>query len=386
MAIATEADRRRRRGILGAVLCITVFGFGQSISFPLLTLTMESRGITPAMIGVNTAMQALAMLIAGPFLARAVARAGLPLFLGVGTVAAVLCVLAFAVTADFILWTAIRMVYGVAAGMLYFGSELWIVSLADPRRRGRTIALYAISLSVGFALGPVVLSRIGVSGMLPFIVTAIACGLAAVPAWMARGAAPDDLGEGHGGPALGFFRSDPTILFAIVLFGAIESGVLGLIPVWGVATGLTPERAALLLAVVGFGNVAFQWPLGAVADRVDRRLALTGCALVCVVSAVLLPFVAGTGWPLWTVLFCLGGISVGLYTVALSELGARYRGAALAEANGAIVLGYGMGMLLGPPLAGAAMEAWRPHGLALALGVFALAYLALAVRRMAQSA
>jgi MFS family permease len=77
-------------------------------------------------------------------------------------------------------------------------------------------------------------------------------------------------------------------------------------------------------------------------------------------------------------LFIYGGAVVGLYTVGLTLLGQRFRGADLAAANSAFVLMYSTGALLGPPLSGLAMDLWNPHGLIAAMGGMCAIYLLIA--------
>jgi MFS family permease len=156
---------------------------------------------------------------------------------------------------------------------------------------------------------------------------------------------------------------------------------MALLPVWGVKSGLGADASAFLVSTLVLGNVALQLPLGALADRLNRRAMLVGCALVSVAAAVALPMLSGGGWMLWAVLFGWGGIAAGLYTIALIELGSRHRGQALVSANAAVLVSYGIGALAGPLVAGAAMDVIEPHGLSLALAAMALAYIVLAVRR-----
>jgi MFS family permease len=69
-----------------------------------------------------------------------------------------------------------------------------------------------------------------------------------------------------------------------------------------------------------------------------------------------LPVVFGT-------LFVWGGVAAGIYPVALSMAGDRFRGADLVTVNAAIIMAYGLGALVGPALGGAAMDASNPQGL-----------------------
>ena len=58
-----------------------------------------------------------------------------------------------------------------------------------------------------------------------------------------------------------------------------------------------------------------------------------------------------------------GGVASGIYPVALSMAGDRFRGGDLVSVNAAMIVAYGLGALMGPPLGGAAMDLRNPQGL-----------------------
>ena len=126
------------------------------------------------------------------------------------------------------------------------------------------------------------------------------------------------------------------------------------------------------------GGVFLQIPIGVLADRIDRRLLLMFCAGAGVFGGISLPLFIHLPWLLWPSLFLWGGVIVGLYTVGLTLLGERFRGADLVGANAAFVMLYGVGAVAGPPVAGAAMDLWDPHGLALALALLCLGFIGVA--------
>jgi MFS family permease len=149
-----------------------------------------------------------------------------------------------------------------------------------------------------------------------------------------------------------------------------------------VRSGLTEADAALLLSVFAIGAMALQLPLGWAADRFDRRKLLAAIAACCAVAPLGMAL-AAPSFPLLAALAAFwGATSVGLYSVALTEMGARYRGGKLAVANAAVVLSYGIGALAAPFGFGAAMDAIPPDGLMLGAAAVALAYLVLALPRV----
>ena len=59
----------------------------------------------------------------------------------------------------------------------------------------------------------------------------------------------------------------------------------------------------------------------------------------------------------------MGAVGYGVYTMALVELGSRFRGTVLVSGNAAFALMWGAGGIVGPPSAGMLMQAIGPLGL-----------------------
>ena len=379
--------RRRGAGVLAAIACISLFGVQQGMQHPLFALRLEAEGWSSGAIGVSGAMVALSALVCTPLMPPLIRRMGLAAFLASGALLSGALLLLFPLFEGYWAWLGLRFLQGSAAAALFLGAETWIVSGAEPGARGRIVGLYASMLSLGFASGPLILTGVGVEGWTPFAVSALLSLCAVAPLIAGWRDAPD--AEPDDRPAISplrFILVAPTVLGAVVLYGAIEFGVMGLLPVWGVQVGLGPAAAAFLVSALIFGNVIFQIPLGALAERMSRRPLLILCAGVSIAAAALLPALAAGGWALWAMLLVWGGIAAGLYTIALIELGARYGGATLVAANAAVVIAYGIGALAGPVLAGGAMDLLGPHGLSVALGAMGAVYLAVALLRAPGSA
>ena len=89
--------------------------------------------------------------------------------------------------------------------------------------------------------------------------------------------------------------------------------------------------------------------------------------------------VADEAAPLAALLFLWGGLAAGIYPVALSMAGERFRGADLVAINAAIIISYGLGSLIGPVLGGVAMDLWNPQGLMAMLALVFVLFLAATV-------
>jgi len=371
------------RGAMAAIASISVVGTAIGLSFPLLSLLMEQRGIAASVIGANTAVAGIAAMAVVPFVTPIARKLGVVNAMMVFIVVSIACLMGFYVTDNLPAWFVMRFIFSCAITAIFILSEFWINSASHESKRGLILGIYATTLSLGFALGPAILSAVGTSGILPF---AIGCSIilaAIVPIFAGRNNEPQMKVAGKTPSVLPYVFMVPLATMAGFVFGAAEQIALALLPVFAIRSGYEEQMAALLLTVVGLGNVALQIPLGAWSDRVhDRRTVLLICAIIGVLGAVLLPVVAQTGWALAIVLLVYGGIISGMYTVGLAHLGSRLKGADLAQANAAFVLCYGFGMTVGPQMAGIAMDLMGPPGFGATLfGFFAL-YLVLYLVRI----
>ncbi|MEM6904448.1 MAG: MFS transporter, partial [Pseudomonadota bacterium] len=281
----------------------------------------------------------------------------------------------------------LRLIMGFTVTAMFFGAEYWLVGIAPDASRGRIVAIYSIILSGSYAIGPKMLGWVGLEGFMTYGLPASILVAAILPVWWGQASAPRGQAGEAASPArtMSFFRTDPLILWGVVLFGMIEFGAMGLLSVWGVRIGLAEGAALLLLSVLAIGSAFFQLPVGIAADRYDRRrlLALAG---FCSVLAPLGMIAFSESYGALVVLsLAWGGMAVALYTIALTELGARYRGADLAAGNAAVVMAYGLGALLAPASFGAAMDVIPPDGVLWLASASALGYLVLALVRIARA-
>lgn len=368
---------------LAPVTAMAVASVAISLTVPLFALLLEGQGVSSTLIGLNHTIAALFMVVSAPILPRVLAWLGIvPMMIWAAATLAV-AMLAIPLFESAWWWAALRPVFGTAITAIFFASEYWIVSMAPDSARGRIVGGYILVLSVSYMIGPLILGALGTEGWAIFVVPACCFALAIVPVLLGARYAPPPDAETPPGPLelLRFFRTDPSIVWGVVLFGVIEFGAMGLITVWGVRSGLDAEAAVQLVFWLAAGSLAFQLPIGWAADRFDRRkLLILGAGVATVTPLVIIGVggmvVAAAG------VFVLGGTAVAFYTLALTELGARYRGSALARGNAAVVLAYGVGALLAPAAFGVAMDVIPPDGLFWLAALAGCAYLALTLWRL----
>ncbi|WP_420391731.1 MFS transporter [Acuticoccus sp.] len=371
------------RALAAVISGITGVGAALSLSLPLLSVVLDSRGIPAIFVGINTATAGVAAIAILPFVTGFAERFGTARVIVVAFVLMAVMLLGFYYVEPFALWFPMRFVFSASVTMIFALTEFWINSLAPPARRGFIVGVYTAFLSAGISIGPIILALVGTDGVLPFAIGAGVLLAAALPVLCVAAREPILQRAGQRN-LLRFVAAAPLAMFAALVFGAVESGGTAILPLYGAAIGLTPERAVILVTAIAAGNILSQIPIGYLADRVNRRLLLIGSAAIGMLGALAIPLVAQHYWGLFAVLFVTGGIVTGLYTIGLTHLGARYRGADLATANAAFVMMYAAGMLVGPVSLGAGLDLAPPHGFAIAIATIFGVYVAMSLVRVAR--
>jgi MFS family permease len=362
------------------VATVSVFAIAQGLSYPMLSFILNRQGVSPTMIGLSAAMSPLGMMIMATQIPNIVKRLG-----GVTTVTvcSLACATLFALiglTQNVWLWFPLRFLLGMSVIPLYVLSEVWMMSLTPPHKRGRFMGAYTSIISLGFASGPATLSVIGTQGATPFAMGFAAFLICGLFVRLAATRLPPFHEDEQQGTVRRFLPAAPTLLVAVWVAAATETSMLALLPSYGRMMGLEDQQLATLLTVFFFGNVALQIPLGLVAERLGARTVMVICAFLATCGCALLPFVLGTAYQ-WPSIFFWGAFCYGMYTMSVIELGQRFSGSMLVAGNAAFAMMWGFGGIAGPPMSGASMQLLGPHSLPLVLGIFSTGLLLVGVVR-----
>lgn len=353
------SDAINWRNLVAACAAVCVFAFSLGEMFPLLSLTMRSWGISEGVIGLNTAMAPVGILIAGliiPKLSYSFGAKPVAIFMALATGVVFLLYPTFPTLAA---WFPLRLAQGIFVATLFALSEAWVLASASGKARGRVVGIYATCISATFGVGPAVVAWTGIDGYLPFLIGAMILFLTTLPISQVSADASD--ANAVHVSIFAFFPKAPLLLIAIGIHAMFDGGMLGFLAVYGAQMGMTESLAALTITALSLGNVFFQIPIGWIADHTSKRKAMIGCFLMTALSLALLPFCVSSYW-IWPLILISGAAGFGIYTVGLSELGDRFRGSDLIAGTSAFSTMWGFGALMGSILCGAAMDFFGPHG------------------------
>jgi MFS family permease len=344
------------------LILLAVAGIGVVIgmSFPLVTLSLERMQFGATVIGLNSATGSLGILVVGLLSSRLLARYNATFMIITASILSVLSLLLLPVSGIAAGWFVLRFILALGIGFLWLICETWLNAVADSSNRGRIIGIYGAAFSGGFALGPLIVSLTGAQGWLPFAIAAAIMAVSCLP-MVLLGDLQDDIEEEQIGQ-LHVLRLFPFIFFVAFAAGLFETTAYALLPVYTLGEGLGESGSMYALSAFAAGGIAFQYPMGKLADSAGRNALLMVTTLGVLFGVIAIPFVIDAPELLLVVLFFLGGSVFGLYTLGLILLGDGFGVKNLVTANAMFIILYEAGAVVGPALSGAAMEVWPDWG------------------------
>ena len=365
---APAALPRRLGNLVAAMATVACCDIAMGLTLQLLPLLMDRQGIHAWVIGANAAMGPIGILMAGPLLPRLIGHFGSRQVIAVVVTVLIAALLGFKLAPSVWLWFPIRFVFGVAAGTLFTISEAWVLTFAGDGNRGRIMGIYTSVLAITFSVGPLILPFTGIDGWAPWLI-GIAC-VAACMVPLAFVTVSDDVFRQREG--FGFFRfitRAPLLLFAVGAVTLFDNVFISFFTIFGLRHGLELATASRILGAGIIGNTLMFYPMGMLADRWSRLgvMVVTAAATV-VLSLGLVPLIGG--WAIWPIVVMLSACAFGVYVVALATLGDSFRGPDLIAGSAAFAAMWGVGGLFGPPLAGAAIDAFGIDAMPVVLASF----------------
>ncbi|WP_336993293.1 MFS transporter [Lelliottia amnigena] len=357
--------------LISVIFSVTVFSLTYGLSSPLIAFKLLNAGMSESAIGVNAAMHAVGVFLIAPFL-PALFRRYRPLTLIVVSLCAIAVIFVLFGVVSFPMWFLLRMGLGLFSEIIMVQTETWLNGSTVERARGKVLALYTAGMSLGFATGPLILAWTGSDGNLAFYVASVLAALAIVfiftsgmPRVEGHEEKPETLGNS--------LKLAALPIMATVLNAAVEVLGMNFLSLYAIKLGWNESASALLISVLMFGAILLQLPIGWLADRVDRLKLMTTLAFIAAALAFVWPHILAFHLLSYVMLFIWGGIFVGIYTVAITWVGERFKGGQLAGIYAAMSVAWGAGALAGPLLGGFAMT-FSLHGLPWLTGALCLVF------------
>ena len=273
-------------------------------------------------------------------------------------------------------WGVLRFITGVCLVGLYIVVESWLNVVATTAQRGKVFAAYMAVSGISMALGQWLILVGDRFGFVPFAMASILFSFALIPITLTPVAEPEAM------EAPRFVLKELFYISPIGVIGTIGSGLLGgafysLGHVFGHGVGFSERGIATFMAATILGGAAFQWPVGHLSDKHDRRSVLFWvCALCAGVAALGFYLAREYEGSLIFLGIVYGGLSFTVYGLSVAHVNDLIDSEKVLEVSSGLLLLYGIGSTVGPTLAGGVMDVLGPESLmlyfAIVLGLLAV--------------
>jgi MFS family permease len=291
-------------------------------------------------------------------------------------------------------WGGMRFISGFCYAGLYVVAESWLNDSSNNQNRGQLLSIYMVILIGGMALGQLLLNLASPGGFELFILTSVLISFALVPILLTPSPSPG-FQEATPLGLKALFKSSPLGVSGCFITGMSNAALLSLSTIYAKMIGLSIGQISIFVGIALAGSVLFQWPVGRLSDRKDRRWMIVGVTLLASASATgmaMLPLTLDNMVMLFVLMAVFGGLSFPLYSLCLSHTNDYLDSSQRVAASSRLVLITGVGGAIGPTLAAPLMSHYGPVGLFYflaaihaALALFALAFMKRATPHQTQS-
>jgi MFS family permease len=359
--------------IVIVILSVTAFAVAQGLTFPVISLVLEKRGVAGSLIGLNAATYAAGAIAAVLTIDRLTAR-----FPGNHLIVAALfgCALSlatFTITDDLPVWFMARFVIGFCASLISILSGAWLNTASPDRIRGRISGFYGAGLCAGFAIGPLAIPLVGTSDGSAF---ALVAGYITVIGFLCaafNGRTRTLPERAPTGGLLRFISAAPILVLVELAFGFADIAAISGMAVYFVRVGHSEAFAAYAITVLSLPTAFAQPLVGWLLDKTSRAGVTIGCGFLGAVAFLLIPYLQSEA-VIMAVFAVIGIATFALSTCALTMLGERFEGGMLVAGTASFSLAYSIGSAMGSTGTGFIMDWVSPRAAPISVGLGLLAF------------
>lgn len=351
------------RSLLTPLLSLIFLIMGSGLFNTFVPLRLEMEEYDPEVIGAVVSAMYVGLLIGSLKIDKFITKVGhVKAFIAFTTFSGVL-VLLQALWINPWYWGSLRFVGGICMAGIFIVIESWILLRGTSSTRGVMLSLYLGALYGALTLGQFLINLSDPAGVGPFFITALFCFLSILPMMRPQTEVPM-IQPSESLSLTKLFYLSPLGFLGGIISGMILAAVYGLIPVYAKEIGLSVAQIGNLMAMVIFGGLSLQWPIGRWADKGKRRYMIQLASFLSAIFAMGIAWIPHESTTLLLLFaWVFGGFSFTVYPLSMAYTCEKVKDHQIVEATGGFVLSYGIGAIAGPLLAPLAMDYFGAHGL-----------------------
>ncbi len=343
------------KGVWPLFLAIGFLMTGNGLQGTLLGLRATFEGFDEATIGLIMASYSSGFLLSSVLTPKLIGNVGhIRVFAAFASVAST-TVLLHAVFPVAWFWMLLRFCTGVAIAGLYVVAESWLNDASTNETRGKTISFYMVVTYACMALGQSILLFVRPESFLPFIIISILVSIALVPISLNDTPTPR-ISVPRSISLAKLYNNSPLGFVTCLAAGMSQGALFGMGAVFCAKIGLSVVQTGMVMAAALISVVPFQFLIGWISDRFDRRWVIVGSALLVAALTISATAFGNTGFLQMIVIFGLfGAFSLPIYSLAIAHTNDFLEVDEMLGASSKLVFVSGCGMVVGPILVGILM-------------------------------
>lgn len=263
--------------------------------------------------------------------------------------------------------------YGLCTGMLLVLLQTWL-NLVAHKQRGLWMGLFSAALSLGVALGPVVISGWDIQLTERFFIAALINLL--LLALLPYSKVQQVLTSNAEARFKFVFKHARPVLVAAFVGGISFYGLPNFLTLYGISNGLPEDQAVWLMSTFMLGSVSLGMLISLSSDWLNRQWVILCCIFISVVCGVFLSLAMfSSDMATLALLYCWGGSMGAIYSIGLSIIGDRFHISQQLPANLSYNIMDSSGGITGLLLIGFLMDTIGSEGLPLVLTISGCVFL-----------
>ena len=190
-----------------------------------------------------------------------------------------LSILVHAIIVNPYVWILGRFITGFSIIGIFIVVESWLNDRATNKTRGKVLSIYMIITFIGLGLGVLLLNFSNPKNYEPFILVSLLLSIALVPILLTK-RKPPTFKKTSSIKIKELYKISPLATFSMFCTGFIHPVIFTLGAVYGALMNFSILEISLYLFLITISGALFQWPIGYLSDRFDRRLILIITALL----------------------------------------------------------------------------------------------------------
>jgi len=294
---------------------------------------------------------------AAPWLLRRVGH--IRVFAALGSMVSAAFIL-YAAVVHPIAWMLLRFIVGFCFSGIYVVAESWLNHSSSNEKRGQSLSLYLIVQMLGIVLGQLLLNLADPGGYDLFVLITVLVSVSFAPILLSVSPAPvHETVQAMSIKEL--IKASPLACFGSLLTGGVFATLFGMAPIYATESGFSIAQVSYFVSAIYLGGMLFQYPIGWLSDRYDRRYLIIGVTAICSFTATAGLIAGNSFYLLLVIAFIIGGMSSPLYAVLLAYANDYMDYDQMPATSGGLLFINGFGAMSGPVLVGYAMTEFGNH-------------------------